>query len=211
MKLSRNNYQWKLLEEVPLAEFSNKLSEDVHYLQHHAVIRQDRQTTKVLIVFDGCAKSPNSAYSLNDCLQAGPNYIPQLFDVLLRIRWNSIALAADIEKVFLMVAMNEASKDALRFLWFKDPKEHIPEVIQLRFCRLVSGLRPSPAILETTFHHHFDSCENANPKLTETMHLLRECLYVDDFLSGARNFKKAIEICQNPKTSMKQGGFNLRK
>ena len=89
---------------------------------------------------DGSAKSPNSAYSLNDCLQVGPNYIPQLFDFLLKFRWSSIALTADIEKAFLMVAMNEASMDTLRFLWFKDTNEHIPEVIQLRFYRLVFGL-----------------------------------------------------------------------
>ena len=110
-----------------------------------------------------------------------------------------------------MVVMNEASKDALRFLWLKDPNEHIPEVIQLRFCRLLLGLRPSPAILGATIRHHPDSCENANPELTETINLLRECLYVDDFLSGAQNVKKAIETCKNSKTIMKQGGFNLRK
>jgi len=127
----------KIIDEVPLAESSKKFHEDVHYLPHHSLLRQDRQKIKVRIVYSGSAKSPNSAYSLNDCLQVGPNYIPQLFDVLLKFRWNSIALTADIEKAFLMVVMNEASKDALRFLWFKDPNEHILEVIQLRFCRLV--------------------------------------------------------------------------
>jgi len=134
------------------------------------VLRQDRQKTKVRIVFDGSAKFPYSAYFL----QVIPNYIPQLFDVLLKFRWNSNSLAADIEKAFLMVAMNEARKDALRFLWFKDPNEHIPEVSQLGVCRLVSGLRPSPAIIGDTIRHHSDSCEKANPKLTETIHLLRE-------------------------------------
>ena len=109
------------------------------------------------IVFDGSAKSPNSAYSL----QVGPNYIPQLFDVLLKFRWNSNSLAAAIEKAFLMVTLNEARKDALRFLWFKDPNEHIAEASHLKFCRLVSGLRPSPAILGDTIRHHSDSCEKA--------------------------------------------------
>ena len=72
-------------------------------------------------------------------------------------------------------------------------------------------LRPSPAILGATIRHLLDSCENANPELTETINLLRECLYFDDFLSGAQNVKKAMEICQNSKTIMKEGGFNLRK
>ena len=127
----KEQLQMEIIEEVPQVESNNKFSEDVHYLPHHAVLRQDRQTTKVRVVYDGSAKSPNIVYSLNDCLQVGPNYIPQLFDVLLKFRWNPIALTADIEKVFLMVAINEANRDMLRFLWFKNPNEHIPEVIQL--------------------------------------------------------------------------------
>lgn len=58
---------------------------------------------------------------MNDCLQTGPNYIPQLIDVLINFRWNPIALTADIEKAFLMVGINDANKGMLRFLWFKDP------------------------------------------------------------------------------------------
>ena len=55
---------------------------------------------------------------LRSCLEVGQNLIPQLFYVLVKFRSNPIAVTADIEKAFLMVSMNKASKDMLWFLWF---------------------------------------------------------------------------------------------
>ena len=72
----------------------------IHYLPHHPVIRQDKQTTKVRVVYDGSAKSADNPLSINDCLLIGPNLIPKLFDILIRFRWHRIAITADIERHF---------------------------------------------------------------------------------------------------------------
>jgi hypothetical protein len=48
----------------------------VHFSPHHAVIRKERETTKVRIVYDGSAKSSKKEQSLNDCLETGTNHIP---------------------------------------------------------------------------------------------------------------------------------------
>ena len=45
--------------------------EKTHYLPHRAVVRCDKETTKVRVVFDASAKSGNEP-SLNNCLYAGP-------------------------------------------------------------------------------------------------------------------------------------------
>ena len=42
----------------------------VHYLPHHAVVRHDKDTTKVIVVYDASAKS--NGPSLNGCLHVGP-------------------------------------------------------------------------------------------------------------------------------------------
>jgi len=59
----------------------------IHYSPHHAVVRRDRKTTKVRIVYDGSAKNCKDERSLNDCLEVGDNYIPHVFEMLTRFRW----------------------------------------------------------------------------------------------------------------------------
>ena len=57
-------------------EIDDKFSEEgKHHLPHHAVLRRDRETTKVQVVYNGSAKSPGNNYSLNDCLQVEPTLI----------------------------------------------------------------------------------------------------------------------------------------
>ena len=67
----------------------------VHYLPHHAVVRQDKATTKIRIVYDASAKTTGP--SLNDCLYTGPKFDQKIMDILLRFRTSRIALTADIE------------------------------------------------------------------------------------------------------------------
>ena len=88
----------------------------VHYMPHHAVLRQDKTTTK-WSVYDASAKS--DGLSLNDCSFLGPSPYKKIFDILLRIRMYPIIIVADIEKDFLMVSVTEADQDALRFYGLK--------------------------------------------------------------------------------------------
>lgn len=77
----------------------------VHYLPHHAVVRQDKETTKLRIVYDASARSDGP--SLNNCLYTGPKFDQRIMDILQRFRTYKVALAADIEKAFLMISMSE--------------------------------------------------------------------------------------------------------
>ena len=197
-----------IVERIPKEEIEKMDGESMHYLPHHAVIRKDRETTKLRIVYDGLAKPPDRDYSLNDCLETGPNFTPQLFDTLIKFRWHHIGLTADIEKAFLMVAISNADKDMLRFLWLKEPNKLNSELLQLRFTRLVFGLRPSPAMLGSTIRHHLDKQKEFDPQLIE---LLKNSLYVDDLVTGAANDQEALELSTQAKQIMYKGAFNLRK
>ena len=97
-----------IIERVPNNDESNG---PIHYLPHLPVVRTDRSTTKVRVVYDGSAKSNESSLSLNDCLHKGPNLIPKLFDVLIRFRNHPAALTGDIEKAFLMMGIEETNRD----------------------------------------------------------------------------------------------------
>ena len=146
---------------------SNEEGEPIHYLPHHAIIRRERFTTKIRIVYDGSAKLSDAELSLNDCLQTGPNLIPKLFDMLVQFRSHPVAITADIEKAFLMIGIAPADCDVLRFLWFQDPSKLDSPIIQFRFTRVVFGLRPSPAILGAVILHHFDKYSGEQSQLIE--------------------------------------------
>ena len=94
--------------------------EGAHFLPHHGVLREDRETTKLRIVFDGSARVGKNHYSLNDCLEKGPNLTPHVFEVLAKFRSYPVGLTADIEKAFHQISVNPADRDQLRFLWFKN-------------------------------------------------------------------------------------------
>ena len=70
-----------------------------HYIPHHAVIRQDKETSKLRIVYDASARADGP--SLNDCLCTGLKFGQNIMDIVLRFRVHNIALAADTEIAFL--------------------------------------------------------------------------------------------------------------
>ena len=119
-----------------------------HYLPHHAVIRRDKATTKLRVVYDASARSNGAA--LNNCLYTRPPLAENIFDILLRIRASKIALTGDTEKVFLMVSIAEEDRDVLRFLWVDDIEKRNPEIMVLGFSRVVFGVCPSPFLLNAT-------------------------------------------------------------
>ena len=179
----------------------------IHYLPHHAIIRQDRETTKVRIVYDASACAVGDP-SLNDCLQAGPKYNQRVLDILLRFRINRVAVTADIEKAFLMVYVAERDRDVLRFLWVDNPLSDQPNMIKLRFTRVVFGVCSSPFLLNATIHHHLEQYRDSQPDLVSK---IGKATYVDDVVTGADDKELAYQLFMTVKKMLVEGGFNLRK
>ena len=74
--------------------------ENCHFLPHHCVVRQDHDTTKVRIVFDGSARESKETPSINDVLASGENFMPHLFDTIIRFRSHTIGFTGDLQKAF---------------------------------------------------------------------------------------------------------------
>lgn len=178
----------------------------IHYLPHHAIIRTDKQTTKLRIVYDASARDKGP--SLNDCLFSGPKFDQNILAILLRFRTYKIALTADVEKAFLMVSIHEEDRDALRFLWVDNIKKSSPVIEKLRFTRAVFGVSASPFLLNATISHHLERYRDTYPNLVDT---LLCSMYVDDVTCGADNEDKAYQLYANSHKLFAEGGFNLRK
>ena len=82
-----------------------------HYWPHHQVVTPSKSTTKLRIVYDASTKAKKGDRSLNECLYRSPVLLPNLCEVLLHFRIQSIVLLADIEKAFLQKAIQESDRD----------------------------------------------------------------------------------------------------
>ena len=194
-----------IVEPVPEEEADSQGR--IHYLPHHGVVRTDKTTTKLRIVYDGSAKTGSNP-ALNDCLYTGPNVEQSIFDILLRFRLHPIAMVADIEKAFLMVGVNPPDRNALRFLWFHNIQEDQPQPLHLRFTRVTFGVNCSPFLLKATIQHHIQAYQEEDPQFVKTF---LQSIYVDDLTIGAANTQEAYQLYTKSKTRLAEAGFNLRK
>ena len=69
------------------------------FLPHFPIVKPDRTTTKMRIVFDASAQY--QGVSLNHAICPGPKLQRDLFHVLLRFRKNPVDLVCDIAKMYL--------------------------------------------------------------------------------------------------------------
>ena len=181
--------------------------ENCHFLPHHCVLRHDHDTTKVRIVFDGSARESKHTPSINDVLALGDNFMPHLFDTIIRFRSHTIGLTGDLQKAFHQISINESDRDYLRFLWVDNVAKLEPAVVQLRFCRLPFGLKPSPSILGATLNKHASLFENTESHIAQII----KNMYADDLSCGADSANAVLEIMHKAKAIMRQAGFNLCK
>ena len=191
----------------PVQDLEDIQEARVHYLPHHAVIRQDRETTKLRVVYDASAKRQD-APSLNNCLYSGFNFEQYILDILLRFRTYKIAVTADVEKAFLMISVSEKDRDAQRILWVDDINKETPDICKFRFTRVVFGVTSSPFLLNATIQHHLKKYESSHKELVEN---LLQSIYVDDIVSGVQDDRDALLMYKQSKSLFKAGGFNLRK
>ena len=70
---------------------------------HHAIFQEDKNTSKIRIVFDASAKSEGSR--LIDCLYKGAQLTPLIFDILHRFGTYPVTLTSDIENAFLQISI----------------------------------------------------------------------------------------------------------
>lgn len=93
-----------------------KDTNDGYFMPHHAIVRENRSTTKQRTVFDASAKSSNG-FSLNDRCLNGPTIQPERFDTFIRWRMYKIALVADLEKMYRQILMRPEDRKFQKIIW----------------------------------------------------------------------------------------------
>ncbi|XP_015926265.2 uncharacterized protein [Parasteatoda tepidariorum] len=195
------------LEKGIAEEVTDNTEKRLYYLPHQGVLREDKVTTKLRVVFDASSHA-KGVPSLNDCLFSGPNLNPDLLGILINFRMHKVAISADIEQAFTQILISKAERDAVRFLWIKGQIGEQKEYKILRMTRVIFGATSSPFLLAATLKHHAQRNKEEFPKISE---LIENRMYVDDLICGTDSEIEAIEIRRDMKTVMQKGSFNLRK
>ncbi|KRZ04078.1 hypothetical protein T11_4559 [Trichinella zimbabwensis] len=174
------------------------------YLPHHAVYKTVNGELKCRIVFDGSAKY--GGVSLNQCLETGPNLQTDLVGVLLRFRQYQIAVQADIEKMYLQVALQVEDRDACRFLWRNCVQDSPVRVYRLT--RVCFGLACSPYLAMNVIKAHAER----NPEECDA--IIKRALsnmYVDDLVMSCDEESEVAALISRVPEFLRKGGFHLRK
>lgn len=184
-----------IIKRVPISH------QDCHYLNHHAVIREDKTTTKVRMVFDAAAIDSNGK-SLNHCLFKG--FVEwDLLRTLIQFRSNKHAFTSDITKAFLMISVNEEDRKYLRFIWI-DSKD---DLIAYEFQRVPFGTTASPFLLYAALAKVFQD----HPLAAQSPINLLDHFYVDDFLVSSDSLEDAQRIASISQEILQEYGFTLAK
>ena len=173
------------------------------YLPHFPIVREDKSTTKVRIVFDAAAQWDGK--SINDEMFTGPALQNNLVQILMKFCLEPVALVGDISEMFLQVGLLESDRKFHRFLW----RSENGQVDVYQFNRLVFGIKASPylagrAVKEVVQLFGGDY----SPKAVAA---LDHCMYVDDLLCSLPNVEAAVNVREHLQNLLRQGGFHMRK
>lgn len=184
-------------------------------MPHHPVIKYaNSKISKIRPVSDGgfCG---GGGFSLNMCLEKGPNLIPLIPDVLDRFRSYKIGLTNDIANAFLEISVCPTQRKYLRFFFPSRPSEEGSEgdnLLMYQHARLPFGLTCSPFILTAVIDDLLESRSHLDggDEIKGVICKLRKSFYVDDLLSGVGNEEDIPFFMDTTQNILKSACFNLK-
>ncbi|KAJ8032343.1 hypothetical protein HOLleu_25850 [Holothuria leucospilota] len=166
------------IREMVDMKFAKRLSKEeqenysgpVHDISHHAVLKPEKKSTPVRIVFNASASF--QGHCLNDYWMKGPDLLNNLLEVLLRFRQYEMAACGDISKMNHRVLIPEIDQHVHRFLWRDLDIERPPDVYIKTV--LTFGDKPAPAMAQTAL---LKTAEEGAAKYPEAAQMLKYNIY----------------------------------
>ncbi|XP_063540322.1 uncharacterized protein LOC134749332 [Cydia strobilella] len=174
------------------------------YLPHHAVIREDKSTTKVRVVFDASCKY-DEGISLNDQLMTGPTLQPELRHLIMRWRRYPVCLVADIVKMYRMVRVANEDTDFQRIVWRENAEDEIKDY---KLLTVTFGTASAPYLAVKALNQvacdHREQYPIAAPRVHQEF-------YMDDLMTGCQTEEEGLQLYREMKGLLNEGGFVLQK
>lgn len=188
------------MEIVEPAETMNSF-----YLPHHAVLRPDKSSTKLRVVFNASAKISNNSMTLNDFLHVGPKLQTDISSILIRFRLNKICFTADIKQMYRQILVAPEFRDYQRLIFRFSSSD---KLMDLRINTVTFGLNCAPYLALRTLRQLAIDEKDSFP-LAST--ILVEDTYIDDICSGGDSLHEAKNLRDELIALLAKGGFELRK
>ncbi|XP_069968661.1 uncharacterized protein [Bactrocera oleae] len=171
-----------------------------YYIPHHAV------TTKFRVVFNASCKTTNGV-SLNDTQLSGPQLQENLVDILHRFRRYSVALTADIRKMFRQVMVDSRHRKWQQILWRECPNELL-RTYQLSTVTYGMASSPFNAIrtLRQCAYDNWEVIADVSRAAAARDSILHS-FYVDDYLESVHTTELAINRASDVDAILQQGKF----
>ncbi|UYV79873.1 hypothetical protein LAZ67_18000951, partial [Cordylochernes scorpioides] len=138
-----------------------------------------------------------------DC--ESPKLQNNIFNILLKFRTNSVALVADIEKMYRQISLHSDDIKYQTIVW-RDCKDL--ELQEYNLLTVTYGLACAPYLAIRTLHQIAHEVQVSNPRISK---IIREDFYVDDLLTGCPTVEDAKGLMQQLIAVLGSGGFVLRK
>ena len=115
------------------------------YIPHKPVVRAAAESTKLRVVYDASARAFDGAPSLNDCLHCLQN---KLWSVLVRRRFNPVAITGDLQKAFLSVRSKRKPlrRNAFPLPWLNRESQKVIFHLSECICKRMTLLQQHPGI-----------------------------------------------------------------
>ena len=214
-RLAKNEEHAKVynqqMEEMVEMGFARKLTEEeickykgpIHYVSHHAVIRPEKKSTPIRIVFNSSASF--QGYCLNDFWLKGPDLLNCLLGVLLRFREEAVAVCGDISKMYHRVLIPEGDQHVHRYLWRNLQLNRKPDVYIKTV--LTFGDKPSAAMAQIALRRTAEDGEDSCP---EAARIIKEDTYMDDICFSIPTEDEAVQVTKELDEVLKEGGFKVK-
>ncbi|XP_075990248.1 uncharacterized protein LOC142985891 [Anticarsia gemmatalis] len=138
-------------------------------------------------------------------MYTGPNLQNDIFTLLLEWRRYKVAIAADCEKMFRAIWINEDDQPLQRIIWRDNSHDQLQEY---QLTTVTYGTKAAPYLAMMTLRQ---LASNKKERFPEAAQIVENNFYMDDLILAVPSIEDALKIKADPTNLMKAGGFNLRK
>ncbi|XP_063380309.1 uncharacterized protein LOC134666932 [Cydia fagiglandana] len=173
------------------------------YLEHCAVIREGKETSKLRLDFDSSANGPNGC-SVNSSMMVGPTIQPDLRSLVFRWRTHKICVVGDIIKMYRQVRMNDKHTDLERIVWRDNTSEKIDSH---KLLTVTFGTAAAPHLDVRTLQRLADDEQDNYPRGAA---VATNSFYMDSLMTGHEDLDEMKATCKEI-NELKAGGFEMQK